>query len=234
MLNEFELTGRANTHVVPRRDLAATMHRDAVEPYLAMKSHAMLDGIYIEIVSAFRDLESQQKIWDRKFRGEYPLYDMQGNVRDHAGLTEDELVDAIICWSAVPGASRHHWGSEIDVIDLAAMPEGYRVRLVPEEVQVGGVFYALHQWLDANMARFGFFRPYHTDRGGVHPEPWHLSYAPVSTIALDLLTPQVVEAAVRASDMLGKTAVLERLCDIYPRYVANVDAPTFPILHGLT
>jgi hypothetical protein len=44
----------------------------------------------------------------------------------------------------------------------------------------------------------------------------------------------VVEAAVRACDMLGKTAVLERLCDIYHRYVANVDTPTFPILHGLT
>ncbi len=232
MLNELELTGRANTHVVLRRDLAAALHRDAVSPFLAMKSHAMLDGIYIEIVSAFRDLESQQKIWDRKFRGEYPLYDAHGNVRDHASLTEDELVDAIISWSAVPGASRHHWGSEIDVIDLAALPEGYRVRLVPEEVQEGGVFYALHQWLDANMARFGFFRPYHTDRGGVYPEPWHLSYAPVSTLALDLLTPEVVADAVRASGMLGKAAVLERLGDIHRRYVANVDAPKFPVLDG--
>jgi LAS superfamily LD-carboxypeptidase LdcB len=232
MLNEFELTGRANTHVVPRLDLAAALHRDAVEPFLAMKSHAMLDGIYIEIVSAFRDIESQQKIWDRKFRGEYPLYDAHGNVRNHAGLTEGELVDAIICWSALPGASRHHWGSEIDVIDLAALPEGYRVRLVPEEVRAGGVFYALHQWLDANMARFGFFRPYHTDRGGVYPEPWHLSYAPVSTIALDLLTPEVIEDAVRASAMLGKEAVLDRLGDIHRRYVANVDVPKFPLLHG--
>ena len=233
MLNAFELTGRAETHVVPRRDLAARLHRDAVEPFLAMKSHAMLDGIYIEIVSAFRDLASQQRIWDRKFRGEYPLYDEHGNVRDHADLTEDELVDAIMCWSAVPGASRHHWGSEIDVIDLEALPEGYRLRMVPEEAAPAGVFHALHQWLDANMARFGFFRPYSTDRGGVHPEPWHLSYAPVSTVALELLTPEVVADAVRASGMLGKEIVLERLNDIHRRYVANVDAPKFPMLHSL-
>jgi LAS superfamily LD-carboxypeptidase LdcB len=231
MLNELELTGRANTHVVQRRDLAATLHRDAIQPFLAMKSHAMLDGIYIDIVSAFRDIESQQKIWNRKFRGEYPLYDEHGNVRDHAGLTEDQLVDAIVCWSAVPGASRHHWGSEIDVIDLAAIPEGYQVRLVPEEAQPGGIFHTLHQWLDSNMARFGFFRPYRTDRGGVHPESWHLSYAPVSTIALGLLTPEVVENAVRASGILGKEIVLERLDDIHRRYVTNVDAPKFPMLH---
>jgi len=233
MLNALELTGRADTHVVPRRDLAAKLHRDAVEPFLAMKSHAMLDGIYIEIVSAFRDLAGQQRIWDRKFRGEYPLYDEHGKTRDYASLSEGELVDAIMCWSAVPGASRHHWGSEIDIIDLAALPEGYRLRMVPAEAAAGGVFHALHQWLDANMARFGFFRPYSTDRGGVHPEPWHLSYAPVSTVVLDLMTPEVVAEAVRASDMLGKDIVLDRINDIHRRYVANVDAPRFPMLHGL-
>ncbi|HUO43344.1 MAG TPA: M15 family metallopeptidase [Burkholderiales bacterium] len=233
MLNALELTGRADTHVVVRRDLAAALHRDAIEPLLAMKSHAMLDGIDIGIVSAFRDLAGQQRIWDRKFRGEYPLYDADGNVRDHAALGEDELVNAIMSWSAVPGASRHHWGSEIDVIDLAALPEGYRLRMVPEEAAPGGVFHALHRWLDSNMARFGFFRPYHTDRGGVHPEPWHLSYAPVSTVALELLTPDVVADAVRASGMLGKEVVLDRLGDIHRRYVANVDAPQFPVLHDL-
>ena len=37
----------------------------------------------------------------------------------------------ILEWSALPGASRHHWGSEFDVFDLAALPEGYRVQLLP-------------------------------------------------------------------------------------------------------
>jgi hypothetical protein len=79
------------------------------------------------------------------------------------------------------------------------------------------------------MARFGFFRPYRTQRGGVQPEPWHLSYAPVSTLALDLLTPELIESTVRDSGMLGKARVLERIADIHRRYVVNVDAPEFPV-----
>lgn len=228
MLNELELTGRVRTHVVQRDDLGAALQRDTVDPFLAMKDAAAREGIEIEIVSSFRDFEAQQNIWNRKYRGERPLYDGRGDVRDRTGLTERELIDAIACWSAVPGGSRHHWGSEIDVIDRAAVTEVYRARLLPQETRPGGVFYRLQRWLDENMAPYGFFRPYGTFRGGVFPEPWHLSYAPVSTVALQALTLELFEAAVRASDILGKQMVLDRVGEIYKRYVANVDAPEFP------
>lgn len=225
MMNDLELTGRARTHVVQRDDLRAGLAHEAVEPFLAMKHAAARDGIDIRITSAFRDFSAQQRIWDMKYRGERPLYDAAGRVRDHARLSEPELVEAIVCWSAVPGGSRHHWGSEVDVIDRAAMPQGYQVRLLPEEAEPGGVFHALHQWLDGNMARFGFFRPYRSFRGGVHPEPWHLSYAPVSTAALQAMTLEVFTAAVRASDILGRDHVLARIGDLYRRYVLDVDGP---------
>ncbi|MFN7086372.1 MAG: M15 family metallopeptidase [Burkholderiales bacterium] len=228
MLNELELTGRACTHVVQRDDLGAALQRDTLEPFLAMKEAAVRDGIDIGIVSSFRDFTSQQRIWDRKFLGERPLYDAHGKVLDHAGMSEAELIDAIICWSAVPGGSRHHWGTDIDVIDRAAMPENYRVLLLPQETAPGGVFHRLHQWLDENMARFGFYRPYRAYRGGFHPEPWHLSYAPVATVALQLLTPEVFEEAVRASSMLAKDLVLARIAELYRQYVTNIDAPDFP------
>lgn len=228
MLNELELTGRARSHVVQRDDLRAALQSDTLEPFLAMKEAAAREGLVIEIVSAFRDFAAQQNIWDRKFRGERPLYDAHGNVREHAKLNEAELIDAIVCWSAVPGGSRHHWGTEIDVIDRAALPENYRVRLLPEEAAPGGVFHRLHQWLDENMARFGFYRPYRAWRGGFFPEPWHLSYAPVSSAALEALLPEVLEAAVRESSMLGRELVLARITEIYRQYVANVDAPEFP------
>jgi LAS superfamily LD-carboxypeptidase LdcB len=225
MLNELELTGRARTHVVQRDDLKAALQRDTLEPFLAMKSAAACDGIEIEIVSSFRDFAAQQRIWDKKFLGERPLYDAQGGVRDHSALSDTELIDAIVCWSAVPGGSRHHWGTDLDIIDRAALPAGYRVRLMPDEAQPGGVFHALHRWLDDNMARFGFFRPYRTYRGGVFPEPWHLSYAPVSTAALQWLTLELFEEAVRQSSMLGKDHVLTRSAALYRQYIANVDAP---------
>jgi LAS superfamily LD-carboxypeptidase LdcB len=228
MLNELELTGRARSHVVQRDDLRAALQRDALDPFLAMKAAAAREGIEIEIASSFRDFAAQQRIWDTKYRGERPLYDGHGNVRDYAALGAAELVAAIVCWSAVPGGSRHHWGSEVDVIDRAAVPEGYSVRLLPAETEPGGVFHGLHQWLDENMARYGFFRPYRTYRGGVFPEPWHLSYAPVSTVATDLLTLQLFEETVRASTILGREIVLDQADAIYRRYVVNVDAPEFP------
>src|SRR5687767_3813603 len=105
------------------------------------------------------------------------------------------------------------------------MPADYRVRLVPEECAPGGVFHALHCWLDANMARYGFFRPYRTFRGGVLPEPWHLSFAPAAVPALETLTPELLAAAIAGSDLLGKEIVLERLEDIHRRYVAGIDQP---------
>jgi len=225
MLNALELTGRVRTHVVQRDDLRAAVHADALEPFLDMKADAARAGIDIAIVSSFRDFAAQQRIWDLKYRGERPLYDCDGNVRDHASLSEEELVDAILCWSAVPGGSRHHWGTELDVVDAAAMPQGYRVRLVPEEAGPGGVFHPLHCWLDANMMRYGYFRPYATFRGGVLPEAWHLSYAPASAPALHALTPEVLAEAIESSDMLGKDIVVPRLRQIYGRYVANVDLP---------
>jgi LAS superfamily LD-carboxypeptidase LdcB len=225
MLNDLELTGRARTHVVQRDDLHAAILADALEPFLDMKADAARAGIDIGITSAFRDFAAQQRIWDMKFRGERPLYDADGGVREHAALSEEELVEAILCWSALPGASRHHWGTELDLIDRAAMPEGYRVQLVPAETEMGGVFHALRCWLDENMARYGFYRPYASFRGGVLPEPWHLSYAPAATLAQGRLTPELLARVIDESDLLGKEIVLRKLANIHRRYVANVDLP---------
>jgi LAS superfamily LD-carboxypeptidase LdcB len=225
MLNDLELTGRARSHVVQRDDLKAALHPAVIEPFLAMKADAARAGLDVAITSAFRDFEAQQRIWNLKWSGERPLYDAGGVERDHASLTEPELVEAILCWSALPGASRHHWGSEIDVVDAAAIPDGYRVQLLPAEAAPGGVFHALHTWLDANLARYGFFRPYASFRGGVHPEAWHLSFSPVAAPALDALTPDLLADAVKSSAMLGKDLVLERIAELHARYVANIDAP---------
>jgi LAS superfamily LD-carboxypeptidase LdcB len=222
MLNELELTGRATTHVVQRGDLRAAIHRDVLEPFLELRAAAALAGIDLQIASGYRDFGAQLRIWNMKYRGERPLYDAAGNVRDHASLDASELIEGILCWSALPGASRHHWGTDIDVIDRAAMPDSYRYRLVPEEYAAGGVFHALNLWLADNIARFDFFRPYAEYQGGVHPEPWHLSFAPIASIALELLTPELIAATLSESDVLGRDEVLARLPDIHRKYVANV------------
>jgi LAS superfamily LD-carboxypeptidase LdcB len=225
MLDAMELTGRTRSHVMQRDDLDAALHRDVLEPFLALRAAAAGNGIDLAIASGFRDFGAQLRIWNMKFSGERPLYDAAGNVRDHAALDTGELIAGILCWSALPGASRHHWGTEIDVFDRAAMPEDYRYRMLPEEYAADGVFRRLSAWLDGNMARFGFYRPYAEYRGGVYPEPWHLSYAAISTPALNLLTPELIAETVRDSDLLGKDEVLARLPEIYRKFVANIAPP---------
>ena len=225
MLNELELTGRARTHVMQRDDLGAALHPAVIEPFLALREAAVREGIELAIFSGFRDFEAQCRIWNLKCRGERPLYDARGNVLDYAALGAGELIDAILAWSALPGASRHHWGCDIDVIDRAALPPDYRVRLLPQEVEAGGVFHRMHLWLDENGVRFGFFRPYREYRGGVYPEPWHLSYAAVAVPAMALLSEELVAAAIRTGDVLGTEAVLQRLPEIFRSHVVNVADP---------
>jgi LAS superfamily LD-carboxypeptidase LdcB len=223
-MNALELTGRARTHVVQRDDLRAALHPQALPAFLAMREAAASVGIELSVFSSFRDFDAQRAIWNRKFSGERPLYAADGSLLEHAALSQAQLIDAILSWSALPGTSRHHWGSDVDVYDAAAMPQGYRVRLVPAEYTGDGVFARLSHWLDQNMQQFGFFRPYDLYRGGVQPEPWHLSYAPVSGLALSLLTPDLVEGALRSAEVLGREAILTRLPELYARFVRNVAA----------
>ena len=232
MLDSKQLTGRVASHVIEVPELRCTVHSATAAALLAMAAAARTDGIELEVVSSFRDFERQKSIWNGKFRGERPLLDRAGRELDRSGLDEAAVVEAILRWSALPGASRHHWGSDVDVVDLSARPPGYRPKLTAAEFAPRGVFAKLDGWLAANMSRFGFFRPYARDRGGVLPEPWHLSYAAVAVPALEALTVRVLEEAIEASDLCARERVLARLPEIHARYVNAVNAP--PCVSGST
>jgi LAS superfamily LD-carboxypeptidase LdcB len=223
-LDSFELTGRAATHVREAPGLGARLHAGAVAAVNTLREAAAAAGIDLVIVSAFRDFSRQAAIWNAKFRGERPMLDRAGRPLDAAALDERERVRSILIWSALPGASRHHWGTDFDVIDRASLPAGYQPQLTVEEFTTGP-FVRLNEWLGANLGNYGFFRPYSTDRGGVHPEPWHLSYARISGPALATLTVDVLREAIVGSELAGREIVLEQLPEIYDRYVASVDTP---------
>lgn len=224
-MNELELTGRARTHIVEIDHPRCALHYGVVTSFLAMRDAATAAGIDLVAASGFRDFERQLMLWNRKWRGERPLHDRAGQLLDPTVLDDAARVEAILCWSAIPGGSRHHWGTDVDVIDAAAMPPGYQVQLVPEEYAASGVFARLASWLAENMGYFGFHRPYSTAGCGAGIEPWHLSYAPVSAEALEELTLPVLRSAIAASEMLGKAQVLERLPEIYTRFILAVDSP---------
>jgi LAS superfamily LD-carboxypeptidase LdcB len=224
-MNPLELTGRARTHIIELQEPCCALHYEVIASFLAMRDAAREEGLDLSIASSFRDFEAQLSIWNRKWSGERPLYDRNGQLLERARLADGEVVDAILCWSAVPGGSRHHWGSDIDVFDAAAVTDGYRLQLVPSEYASDGIFARLSAWLDRSMQRFGFFRPYRTDRGGVNPEPWHLSYAPVSVPALESLSLSMLRQVLEASSIAGKQQVLGRLPEIYTRFLLAIDGP---------
>jgi hypothetical protein len=105
------------------------------------------------------------------------------------------------------------------------------LRVVPEEYLEGGPMERLTRWLDRHMHAFGFFRPYTTDRGGVAPEPWHLSYAPVAREAAAQFSVAGLRSVLEAADIDGRAEVLESLDRNFSTYVANVDpAPEAALL----
>jgi LAS superfamily LD-carboxypeptidase LdcB len=223
--DELALTGRARTHVRQYAAPRFAARPDVAAGFLAMRDAAGRDGIDMLPIASWRPFEAQARNWNRKFSGQATLYDCRGRPRDDGALAPDAVVRAILAWTGLPGATRRHWGTDIDVFDRAAQPPGYRPRLLPDEAGPDGVYARLHAWLDAHAARFGFFRPYRTQRGGMCPAPWHLSYAPAAGAALAALDIDMVARAVRASDILGREVVLDMLPEIFRDHVLNVDGP---------
>jgi LAS superfamily LD-carboxypeptidase LdcB len=206
--------------------LGAPMHLDVVAPFLALQAAAREAGFEPAVLSGFRGFERQLSIWNRKAAGELPVLDSDARPLDPATLGDAELAFAILRWSALPGASRHHWGTDLDVYDAAARPPGYEVDLVPAEVESGGMFEPMHEWLDERIARhaaWGFFRPYDRDRGGVAPERWHLSHAPTAAAFQRRLGPALLREALGSAEMRLKDVVLDHLDEIFDRFVMNVN-----------
>jgi len=201
------------------------LHPAAAVALTRMRAAALAAGIDIAAASSFRDFETQRRIWNEKWTGRRPLYDGAGRRLVAARLRPAARVLAILTWSAPPGASRHHWGTDVDLYDRAALPAGATLELVPAEYGPAGPFAALSAWLDAHMTRFGFYRPYATDRGGVRPEPWHLSHYPTAREASRRLRLATLRAAIAAGELEGGAALLAALPGIYARFVRSVDPP---------
>jgi LAS superfamily LD-carboxypeptidase LdcB len=221
------LTGRSREHLCDEAHsavLGVPVHRDVVEPFLRLRADAAAVGFDLQILSGFRDFQQQRSIWNRKATGLRAVLDSDARPLDITVMTPEELVFAILRWSALPGGSRHHWGTDLDVFDANTVPPGYEIELIPEEVDSGGMFGPLHDWLDERMAAgesHGFFRPYDLDRGGVAPERWHLSHGPVASGFEKAFTPAGLREAVETGELELTPTILAHLDTIHARFVIN-------------
>lgn len=220
-LTAQQLTGRDSSHLTTLAG-GHQLQAQAAKAFGALQTEAREAGFELSIASSFRSFERQCLIWNAKATGKRPVHDDTGRAIDIAALSPAARVHAIMRFSALPGTSRHHWGSDLDVFDAAAMPPGYQLALSPAEVATGGLFDPLHCWLDQLMATnqsHGFFRPYGTDRGGVAPERWHLSFAPLARLCESTCDSALFESALEEADFELREAVRQDMHGLLRRYV---------------
>jgi len=147
------------------------LRKETLDAFLKMAETAEKDGVDLSIASATRNFDYQKGIWNQKWSGETLVEgnDLSKSIPD--GL---ERFKKILEYSAAPGTSRHHWGTDIDI--NGAAPEYFAT----EKGQ------KVHEWLVKNAPSFGFCQTYNlkgSARGtGYNEEKWHWSYLPLARI----------------------------------------------------
>ncbi|MCK4760092.1 MAG: M15 family metallopeptidase, partial [Candidatus Aminicenantes bacterium] len=137
--------------------------------FIKMHEAAFQAGIQLTIVSATRNFDSQKSIWERKWSGQTHV---EGKNLSKAIGDPVERAKIILKFSSMPGTSRHHWGTDID---LNALENDYF------ETELGKRTYT---WLKENASVYGFcqtYTPKNSSRpSGYEEEKWHWSYIPLA------------------------------------------------------
>lgn len=218
-----EVLGLTEQHLCRIPELNCFLHVQVREPLQRFIRAADEAGFSLSVASGFRSFERQLTIWNAKAQGSRPLLDSAGCPLKPEDLSDNEKLWAILRWSALPGASRHHWGSDFDVYDARGVDERYQLQLTPSECSEGGVFAGFHVWLEQQLLStdtgMNFFKPYQTDTGGVAPEPWHLSYRPIAETYSAVLNIDILRQQLLKTDIALKVVVLDNLEEIYHRFI---------------
>ena len=185
------LQGKTSKHLVGDSIL---LERETFKAFEKLRNAALNDGLKIKIVSGHRDFKRQTLIWNSKFI----------KFTKEFKLTPEEAINEIIRFSTVPGTSRHHWGTEIDIIDEEYKNE--KNPLISEKYESGGIFNKLKSWMDLNSEKFGFYLTYTNNklRKGFEYEPWHYSYLPVSKKYLSKFLEIDIVEVISKVDIEGK------------------------------
>ena len=165
----------------------------AHKAFEAMKKEALKSDIRMQVVSSYRGYAHQNRIWTRKY-----------NRFTNQGLTPEQSIKKIIEYSTIPGTSRHHWGTDLDLIDAnVSQPSSV---LQPRHFENGGCFRRLKLWMDEHANSFGFYLVYTdiSDRKGFKYEPWHYTYKPLSKSYLQQYLQLNLEDIIANENLLGQ------------------------------
>ncbi len=212
--------GLENQDLVKIPGTEYSIRNSVLEPFLKLSENARKAGFDIRVESAFRPFDRQLSIWNGKATGRLKLLDADGVPLREIPKDPAERMRAILLWSALPGASRHHFGTELDVVDGNRVPEGYEVELTESECD--GMFAPFHGWLSEQIRTgksFGFERVFVPGRGKIRPERWHISHRESAAGLEALFEPDILRKIYERSEMELKEVVLEHFDELMRDYV---------------
>ncbi len=228
MISWQQACGVEQTHLTQITDHCHSEHwvnTQVLDDLNALLQAAHEQGIPIALVSSFRSFDRQLAIWNDKWMGYRPVYSRHGRPLNIERLSDIERYKAIALWSALPGMSRHHWGTDFDIFSARAIEDGYQVELIPDEFSSSGVCCELESWLKENLNQYGFFRPYEKYNQGVAEEPWHISHQAISQQIYNDFDYPALEKLLATSKIKAKSFILERLEHYRHQYFANFLTP---------
>ncbi|HNX38348.1 MAG TPA: M15 family metallopeptidase [Candidatus Cloacimonadota bacterium] len=145
--------------------LNLSLRPETYKAFKMMYDAADSAGVSLKLLSGTRSWEKQRSIWENELT----------NLKYSASKPKAEKIKLIkdaLEYISLPGSSRHHWGTEIDIFSLNVSDWNK------------GDGKKAGDWLEKNAAKYGFYQAY-TDptidgRKGFSYEPWHWSYKPLS------------------------------------------------------
>ncbi|MFT8324615.1 D-alanyl-D-alanine carboxypeptidase family protein [Oenococcus sicerae] len=132
-----------------------------LENLLAFLAAAEKKMFKLTLVSGYRSIAQQQKLFDNSLT----VYTKQG-------FSDRDAVKQVLAYLQAPGASEHHTGLAVDIVDSSFLKE--KGDLYPEADQLPS-----QQWLISNAPKFGFILRFPKGKEaftGVKYESWHFRY----------------------------------------------------------
>ncbi len=161
LMGKYDYTRDTAFVKVPNQFARANVYlqKETYAAFLKMRKAALQEGIELYIISGTRSFNDQRSKWEGKWAA--PEFSAIKNPAQRALK--------LLRWWSMPGTSRHHWGTDIDLNNLKPAyylsAEGQR----------------LYNWLVANAPKYGFQQPFNAHRAsGYQEEKWHWSYVPLA------------------------------------------------------
>lgn len=201
LLGRFDPAMRSDFVTVgkPYTDKQGMMLREeTVEAFKKMYTAAQKDGVSLKIISSTRTFAQQKAIWE----GKWVRFAKEAPAAQERSLK-------ILQYSSMPGSSRHHWGTDIDLNDLNN-----------PTFEAGGKYEKVYLWLSAHAHEYGFCQPYTAGRlTGYHEEKWHWSYTPLSKSLLQQYQTHIQDKDIKGFEGSETAAKIE----IVKNYVLGIN-----------